>query len=175
MTYVFYGHSVASYSFVDIDLIDFAPNVNIGFTVTGISSYDQCGYAVSAAGDVNGDGGADIIVGTIAADPFGRTDAGSSYVIFGTPPPTPAPTTQPTLRTPSNVAFQILGEDGAAGYRVSGSGDMNKDGINDYIVAQSQATVLNRVQAGLVIFGANENEMCGSSVSAAGDVNNDGA
>jgi hypothetical protein len=38
---------------------------------------------VSAAGDVNGDGIGDVIVGAFRDDPGGDTNAGASYVIFG--------------------------------------------------------------------------------------------
>jgi Ca2+-binding RTX toxin-like protein len=44
---------------------------------------DQAGYSVSAAGDVNGDGLADLIVGAYLSDPASGADAGRSYVIFG--------------------------------------------------------------------------------------------
>ena len=43
---------------------------------------DQSGRAVSAAGDVNGDGIDDLIVGAYGADPSGNY-SGSSYVVFG--------------------------------------------------------------------------------------------
>ena len=38
---------------------------------------------MSGAGDVNGDGFADLIVGAPGADPGGRYAAGESYVVFG--------------------------------------------------------------------------------------------
>ena len=41
------------------------------------------GYSVSSAGDINGDGYDDLIIGAIYADPNG-TSSGSSYVVFGT-------------------------------------------------------------------------------------------
>jgi hypothetical protein len=44
---------------------------------------DYSGYSVSNAGDVNGDGLDDLIVGARQADPSGKSHAGRSYVVFG--------------------------------------------------------------------------------------------
>ena len=44
---------------------------------------DNFGTSVSTAGDVNGDGKADFIVGAFWANPGGRADAGSAYVYSG--------------------------------------------------------------------------------------------
>ncbi len=54
-----------------------------GFVINGIGANDRSGSSVSGAGDVNGDGLADVIVGAFRAGPGGNTDAGESYVVFG--------------------------------------------------------------------------------------------
>ena len=53
-----------------------------GFTINGVSAGDRSGSSVSNAGDVNGDGLADVIVGARDDDP-NATDAGASFVVFG--------------------------------------------------------------------------------------------
>jgi hypothetical protein len=54
-----------------------------GFVINGESEGDWSGYSVSNAGDVNGDGVDDLIVGAYRADPSGKISAGKSYVVFG--------------------------------------------------------------------------------------------
>ena len=54
-----------------------------GFVINGIDEFDRSGSSVSGAGDINGDGFDDIIIGAIFADPNGNESAGESYVIFG--------------------------------------------------------------------------------------------
>jgi len=54
-----------------------------GFLIVGAAADDGAGHSVRAAGDVNGDGFADLIVGAPTADPIGRSDAGAGYVVFG--------------------------------------------------------------------------------------------
>ena len=54
-----------------------------GFRLDGVAAGDRSGRSVSAAGDVNGDGFDDIIVGARFADPNALANAGSSYVVFG--------------------------------------------------------------------------------------------
>ena len=53
-----------------------------GFVLNGEAQTDLSGFPVSAAGDVNGDGIDDLIIGAFSADPNG-TDSGRSYVVFG--------------------------------------------------------------------------------------------
>ena len=51
-----------------------------GFRLDGVATDDQSGVSVASAGDVNGDGRADLIIGAFLADPNGNFSAGSSYV-----------------------------------------------------------------------------------------------
>ena len=53
-----------------------------GFVVNGIEDSDWSGYSVSVAGDVNGDGIADLIIGAPAADSTAMI-TGETYVVFG--------------------------------------------------------------------------------------------
>jgi hypothetical protein len=56
-----------------------------GFVMNGIDTYDFSGSSVSEAGDVDGDGIDDLIIGARGADPNGRF-SGQSYVVFGVDP-----------------------------------------------------------------------------------------
>ena len=54
-----------------------------GFILNGTDISDRSGFSVASAGDVNGDGVDDLIIGARTADPNGQGDAGESYVVFG--------------------------------------------------------------------------------------------
>src|SRR5438045_3255497 len=58
---------------------------SLGFVLQGERAGDESGRSVASAGDVNGDGFDDLIVGAFQADgpADGRSEAGDSYVIFG--------------------------------------------------------------------------------------------
>jgi hypothetical protein len=98
---------------------------------------DAAGGAVARAGDVNGDGHPDIVVGAPLADPHGRRDAGAAYVVFG-----PLPRGRLALSRLGDRGFRI---DGAAalppgleryagaGFSVAAAGDMNGDGRTDVL------------------------------------------
>ena len=67
----------------------FAANIDLssldgttGFKLSGAAAGDHSGFSVASAGDVNGDGFADLIVGAGSADPNGSA-SGASYVVFG--------------------------------------------------------------------------------------------
>ena len=54
-----------------------------GFTLNGIDADDRSGRSVSSAGDVNGDGYDDLIIGAANADPNGDDRAGETYIVYG--------------------------------------------------------------------------------------------
>jgi hypothetical protein len=189
-SYVIFGSETPA---ATIDLANLGAN---GFRIDGAAASDRSGLSVSSAGDVNSDGFDDLIVGAFSAGPDGKTNAGSSYVIFGSE--TPAATID--LANLGANGFRI---DGAAAYdqsgiSVSSAGDVNNDGFDDLIVGARLADPNGKVDAGssYVIFGgttlgatidlanlgangfridgAATSDNSGHSVSSAGDVNNDG-
>ena len=66
---------------VELSTIDDANN-NDGFVINGVDAGDTSGVSVSGAGDINGDGLDDLIIGARAAAPNG-SGSGASYVVFG--------------------------------------------------------------------------------------------
>jgi VCBS repeat-containing protein len=87
-SYIVFGSPGGFSDRININSLD---GIN-GFIVNGIDAFDESGAAVSNAGDVNGDGIDDLIIGAPGADPDGKSDAGETYVIFGVNPVNDAPT-----------------------------------------------------------------------------------
>lgn len=165
-----------------------------GFPINGIAPNDRVGAEVSGAGDVNGDGLADVIIGAHGADPLGREGAGAAYVVFG------KSTTSPVnLSSLGNAGFPIYGAAmfNLTGPGVSGAGDVNGDGLADLTVGAFRASPLDRTRAGeayvvfgkstatavdlaslgdagIRFFGPSEDDDAGASSSGAGDVDGDG-
>ncbi len=119
-----------------------------GFIIQGDAADDQAGYSVSSAGDVNGDGYDDLIVGA-PHDDAGGVSAGAAYVVFGkaagfgTAVDNGAGTNRQVIDLTSLTAadgFIIQGDtaDDQAGYSVSSAGDVNGDGYDDLIVGAYQ-------------------------------------
>lgn len=105
-----------------------------GFVIQGDPT-ELPGWSASTAGDVNGDGLSDIIVGALGADPFSRLDAGRAYVVYGK---TDSTTVQLSGLTAGNstAGFVINGQSASdgAGFAVGAAGDVNGDGLADLIV-----------------------------------------
>jgi hypothetical protein len=170
-----------------------------GFMLSGAAAGDTAGWSVSAAGDVNGDGFSDLIIGARYADPNNFNGAGASYVVFGKATGFVANLNLSTLNGSNGLKLSGVAASDYSGYSVSGAGDVNGDGFGDLIIGASQADP-NGISSGAsyVVFGkarwfvanlnlstlngsngfkvsgAGEGDQFGTSVSAAGDINGDG-
>ncbi len=143
--------------------------------LTGEEYADNFGVSVSSAGDVNGDGYDDVIVGAYG---YGSASAGRAYVFLGSADGVSgAPGT--TLTSATNYSFY--------GYSVAGAGDVNGDGFDDVLVgAYEDAGFLGRVYvyhgsaagvsaaAGTTLTADTTYTLFGESVAGAGDVDGDG-
>ena len=106
-----------------------------GFRIFGADADDSSGCSVSSAGDVNGDGFDDLIVGAPFGDAAGNAKryAGEAIVIFGQASGF-ADIDLATLTAAQG--FRIFGADAGdqSGCSVSSAGDVNGDGFDDLIV-----------------------------------------
>lgn len=150
--------------------------------VEGAAAQDGLGTTALSAGDVNGDGYSDVIIGAPAADPGGRMNAGVLQVFHGSATGVPAMPSRTLEGTPMNGGF---------GYSVAAAGDTNGDGFADVAVGfnyapngmltrAGNASVFNGSAMGLpmmptrVLVGSANLEEFGAAMAGIGDVNGDG-
>ncbi len=103
-----------------------------GFTLGRMFADEKITTRLEAAGDVNGDGFGDLIVGARAANPYGMANAGSSYVIFGHASGFDAVVNLPDLESGSGIRLDGITGNGAGVVR--GAGDIDNDGFDDVII-----------------------------------------
>jgi hypothetical protein len=141
-------------------------------TMTGEAPGNYFGYSVSSAGDVNGDGYSDVIIGAYQIN----TNRGRAYIYFG----------GLSMNNTADVTLNGEASNNYFGYSVSSAGDVNGDGYSDAVVgAWGYSSDLGRAYiyyggssvnniADVTMTSETMNSYFGLSVSTAGDVNGDG-
>jgi FG-GAP repeat protein/flagellar hook capping protein FlgD len=144
------------------------------YRVDGIANDQYLGLSVAGLGDVNSDGKSDFIVGAYLANPGGLNSTGAAYVYSG---------------ADGLLLHEINGyiQHEWFGYSVTGIGDIDADGKNDFAVGAPhynpfiQATAPGKVYVysgatGALVGSIGGNELYdgfGISIADAGDLNGD--
>jgi len=173
--------------------INYSLNFNLASsdaTFIGEGEADSLGDSVAIIGDVNGDGLDDILMGARRNDQSGP-DAGKTYLIFGKKDGWQ----NDTAVEDADASFIGENEYDKSGGAVAGIGDVNGDGLDDFIIGADEADV-GETYSGIVylffgrssgwskdvvlsesdasFIGAQAFEHAGSSLAGVGDVNRDG-
>lgn len=153
-----------------------------GFAILGGQPSERAGARVSRAGDVNGDGLGDVLVGATDSD-NGSGSVANTYVVFGKGDTDPV-----SLSTLGVDGITVLGDTDGSLLRVAGGGDFDGDGSDDFVVAVRSAAN-PRIVTGtdpVIPLGAfgdagvevlpweNVPQRLGSGLASLGDVNGDG-
>ena len=156
--YLVYGGAGGFSATLDLQALD----GNNGFTINGIAAFDNTGYSVGRAGDVNGDGLDDIIIGAQGADPNGGF-SGEAYLVYGQAGRSFSSFDLADLRDTAaggvneggQLGFVIEGATSSdrVGSAVNGIGDINGDGFDDLAVGGRNAG--SYTGESYVIFGGN--------------------
>ncbi len=158
------------------------PFVPLPWAPFGLQFAGQFGFTVAPAGDINGDGFSDVLVGAFGEDNT-QSNEGRTHVFLGS--------AQGLATTPAII--HVTGQENAAGgLSIAPAGDVNGDGFADYLVGVPYWDTAAHSNAGkvMVFHGASDldfqsadsllspapeaSQLFGRSVAPAGDVNGDG-
>ena len=186
-TYLVFGAIEGTHASFNVGSLD---GTN-GYFFGGGNVGDRVGSSVSSAGDVNGDGFDDLIIGVIAAAPDNLSNAGQSYLVFGGQSnlsALDAVTTNGGKAGDGRINLDDL--DGTTGFilagvaaedfsggAVSGAGDVNGDGFDDILIGAYGADhngPATNTGASYVVFGGVSNLSLVDDVTSSGWVQNDG-
>jgi hypothetical protein len=159
-------------------------DLSVAARVVGDSAGDHAGWSVAGAGDLDGDGFDDLIMGSYDDDEAGAF-AGAVWIFYG---PIDG------KLDPDEADAKLLGEAPGdhAGYSVAGAGDVNGDGFDDVLVgAHGSGASLPGAGSAYIVYGpvhgrhslgvadvrvrgAAAYDYLGMAVAGVGDVTGDG-
>lgn len=186
-TYILYGHpslpaTITAAAATDVTIVG------------GFSTSDYLGREVASAGDINGDGFDDVSIGADGIDTPG-TNAGARYILYGS---AALSSDYDTAGTGVNVTLLGKAASDEMGLGTcSGTGDVNRDSLDDVIVCGRRnndggsndegaayilfgstslsATIrMDGAGANLTILGDTAGGLLGIGASGGGDINGDG-
>ncbi|NOY26560.1 MAG: hypothetical protein GXP62_11860 [Oligoflexia bacterium] len=154
-------------------------------TIIGEAANNSAGYALGRAGDLDGDGLADMVIGAYLNDDA-ATNAGAAYVVLGG-------IDGVVSLADSQAQFYGSNASDGAGKAVAGAGDVNGDGASDLLIgadgndgggaASGAAYVVygpfsgasSLTDADITLLGENAGDLAGVALAMAGDLDGDGA
>jgi hypothetical protein len=162
---------------------------NADVTLQGVSAQDMAGSWVTGAGDVDGDGYDDVLVGAYRANVEREgnnvSNVGITYLLQG-------PLSGTISLSAADASFIGENANDQSGAQLSKAGDVNNDGYDDFLIGAERADkngtddgaaylllgpVSGQVElsaADATFTGESDNDRAGRGVGAAGDLNNDG-
>ena len=152
----------------------------------GQEASDFTGYSVASAGDFDGDGYEDVLIG---APYYGSNNTGAAYLICGDSSPLESITL-----SDANFIFEGEEANDYAGWSVSSAGDVNNDGYDEILIGAPYAGIgdngaaylvfggqgcsgtstINLTNANVKFTGEQISDLAGYQVAGGGDFNNDG-
>jgi hypothetical protein len=179
VVYVIFGTHVNNNINIDLDTM----GISVGITITHSGSSAGIGNAVSAAGDVNGDGVNDIVISSYTT---------KAFVIYGGS----SITNMDLMNLDMSQGYSISSSlsQSIVDFRIAGNIDVNHDGISDIAIGCPYDSMAERVYViygtnhryrsnvtleympsaqGLVIVTSDLHDKSGYYISSAGDYNND--
>jgi len=151
-TFVLFGPVTDDVS-TDIDLANL--QAGQGLRIDGMEESDLLGSAATAAGDFNGDGIDDLIIGAAGVDANQVPDSGAAFLLFGRNQQFPDLLNITDFDGSFGIEIAGAASGDFLGNGTSGVGDLNGDALDDLVLTAPTSDPSGRVDAGrvYVVFG----------------------